>query len=239
MTQRSLRGQALSGRYRRDKKPNCSRSSQACGKICIPKKKTCRIGQKSLGLSAPKRKFQSGYEATLKAEEDKIRKLDYERAIGVDMDGKVIFNRGGDKSHVALTWDDVAKLKGNIITHNHPTHKEFPEGDPRRIGNTFSEDDVRLFCLAKVKEGRAVTDGKYDYSMKPPKDKEWNAWFHATRVNPSFKKHQQQVAVEYMTLINWNRMTLPQAEAKFQHEIWTRVAKDTGIQYTRIKRSEK
>lgn len=89
-----------------------------------------------------------------KAESDIVGN-DYETGIVFSPDGKEIARSNrGDTSGVAidprygvsLTDDELAKVRGNIFTHNHP-------GDE----SSFSDGDLGFFGSQKPKEMRAIT----------------------------------------------------------------------------------
>lgn len=76
----------------------------------------------------------------------------YESAGLYSPDGILILMKDGNKHSVFFTDGEVAKMKGNILTHNHPS------------GSPFSKQDLDMLAYAKLKEIRAA--GKnYTYSM--------------------------------------------------------------------------
>ena len=75
-----------------------------------------------------------------------------ESAIIFDENGNEIWRKKGKKHEVSLTAADMAQIKGNTFTHNHPG------------GSGFSPSDVDVFASGAPKELRAVTKD-YVYSM--------------------------------------------------------------------------
>ena len=67
-------------------------------------------------------------------------------------DGKLIFKKDGSKNTVEFFGEEVGYMKGNILTHNHPS------------GSPFSDFDIFMFVQAQLREIRAA--GKqYTYSF--------------------------------------------------------------------------
>jgi len=76
----------------------------------------------------------------------------YESAGLYSPDGILILMKDGNKHSVFFTDGEVAKMKGNILTHNHPS------------GSPFSDFDIFTFVQAQLREIRAA--GKqYTYSF--------------------------------------------------------------------------
>ena len=76
----------------------------------------------------------------------------YETAGLFTPDGKLIFKKDGSKNTVEFFGEEVGYMKGNILTHNHPS------------GSPFSDFDIFTFVQAQLREIRAA--GKqYTYSF--------------------------------------------------------------------------
>ena len=76
----------------------------------------------------------------------------YETAGLFTPDGKLIFKKDGSKNTVEYFGEEVGYMKGNILTHNHPS------------GSPFSDLDIFTFVQAQLREIRAA--GKqYTYSF--------------------------------------------------------------------------
>jgi hypothetical protein len=87
-------------------------------------------------------------EETLRKSEMAIKDLDYEVAHIIDTDGNLIHVENGQRYEVD---PPAALVKGNILTHNHPSGECF-----------FSLDDIRLIIEEDGYELRAVTqDGRF------------------------------------------------------------------------------
>lgn len=78
--------------------------------------------------------------------------------------GDIVSSIGGKGAQVVF---DPKKIPANsILTHNHP--RSLGESGIRRIGNSFSSDDIRSAIRVNAKEMRAVTP-TYTFSIKRPK----------------------------------------------------------------------
>ena len=151
--------------------------------------------------------------STLEKTEDIIVKQAYESVVTFDANGKTIFWKDGDRDHVQISDGELAYLKGNTLTHNHPS------------SSTFSVDDYGLFFISQLKEMRAVgkdytyvltaPDG-YDYSMG--KGFEYRLGMAQMKVKSSGLEPADWIESNHLTSIEW--------------------AKEMGLDYKRIKRSE-
>lgn len=89
----------------------------------------------------------------------------YETAISFNKNEKVVLNKDGQSRHVAFTVEECRKLKNTIMTHNHPSGWAYPENSVRRIGNSFSEDDILMAVRYDLAGMRAVTPN-YTFVLK-------------------------------------------------------------------------
>ncbi len=79
----------------------------------------------------------------------------YETAIVYDAEGNVVFKKKGTADEVKFTAAELKKMKGCVVTHNHPN------------GSGFSGHDISFLKTAKLSEMRAsVRQGSF--SIKPP-----------------------------------------------------------------------
>lgn len=168
---------------------------------------------------------------TIREAEDAIRRQPYETAIAWNAQGVQILRKEGERYQVVFSDEEVAIITGATLTHNHPSGLSFAENDPRSFGHSFSEDDIRLACLAELSEMRAVTP-KLRFSMKPPHFG-WGLAFWETQVRPSFVEHSQNVWQELDQAFISGAITPAEASIRVLHEVWDRIAKDVGLIYTR------
>lgn len=90
--------------------------------------------------------------AVLEREEKKIVSQKYETSIAFDDDGTEIFRKDGNSGSVDFTNEEILRMRGKTVTHNHPND------------SPFSAKDLRFFAFNRLKEIRAV--GKdYTYTI--------------------------------------------------------------------------
>lgn len=90
-------------------------------------------------------------------QENIIRKNNFETAIVVNKEGKIILTKGGQQYSVGFTKQELSFFKDCVMTHNHPRGWSFKENTLGRIGNSFSFEDILLAIQCDVAEIRAVT----------------------------------------------------------------------------------
>lgn len=209
-----------------DRQLKCGSSSKQCGDACVPKKKKCKTGNVSLKLT-------NHVNAKVEYLEDKIKDLDYERAIFVDAKtGAVLLNKGGQQTSVDFTNEEVTLMRGAIVTHNHPNAYGYPKNHPASKGLSFSQADIQAACVGEVAEMRAVSSG-YRHVLKPPKEG-WHAGTYFFKVKPAYERHEREVIREYQEKIWQGKILIADAEANVNHEVVRRTAQETGMRYERI-----
>ena len=72
-------------------------------------------------------------------------------------DGKFLFQKRGEVSEVQFGIRDLFRLKGTVITHNHPT------------GGSFSDSDIYFLFFSKAAEIRVSTENCSYYIRQPEK----------------------------------------------------------------------
>ncbi len=144
---------------------------------------------------------------------------DFETAAIVDKDGnRVMVQSQGHPSQVSFTKDEIAKVRGNYFTHNHPSSR------------SFSLDDIRLSATHGPLEMRAAGNDGTVYRMSSPRGEVWPS---AERVSESHALHDRGVQAEFMLRIERGELSVADANREHAHEVWTRVSKDLGLNYSR------
>lgn len=122
--------------------------------------------------------FESkGYSSAIKAAEKKIYKDKLETAILLDRKGNTIFSESSNASnYVQFTAEQLIKMKGANLTHNHPS------------GSTFSPEDIavltthglysiratgkeRTYQLSVIKNVKQNKNFAYDYQKAKQENK--------------------------------------------------------------------
>lgn len=78
-----------------------------------------------------------------------------ETAVVYSPNGEFLFQKRGSRNEISFTVGEFLRLKGTIITHNHP------------LGGSFSESDIFLLMKSKAAELRVITEDGV-YFMRPP-----------------------------------------------------------------------
>jgi hypothetical protein len=167
---------------------------------------------------------------TIREQEDLIRRREREWAFAWNSEGHLILEKEGERNKIEFDDEEVALINRATLTHNHPSGLLFAENDPRSFGHSFSEDDIRLACLAELVEVRAVTP-KLRFSMKPPHCG-WNLVFWETRARPSFIKCHQRIWQQLDEAFISGAITPAEASIRVLHETWGQVANEVSLIYT-------
>lgn len=178
--------------------------------------------------AAPKPKKQAAAKSTvvkLQVLEDEIRNLPYEIGAVYDKNGNQVWRQVGEAAMVDIS-DAIDKgvLRGNILTHNHPSSQ------------SFSFPDVRVLMSHQLREIRAVGD-KADYSLSMT-DQFYDEVVKGGRmtwdeVMAVMNQTNNEVRESFQKQVNWGMMTPEEAQFKHGHEVWTRLADKGWFNYTR------
>ena len=110
-----------------------------------------------------------GQKASVHEIENKIRNQKFESLAVVDKNNNVLVFKNGQKSQVGYTPGEQRMMRGNVVTHNHPS------------GSTFSGADIRSFVDSKCSEMRATTASGKTYSLRRNSNYDYNDNSYATR----------------------------------------------------------
>ena len=149
-----------------------------------------------------------------------------------------VFNSKGDivssiEGKGAQVVFDPKKIPANsILTHNHP--RSLGTNGIRRIGNSFSSEDIRSAIDVNAKEMRAVTP-TYTFSVKRPK----GGWgVSADVASKAFADANRTVYKQghsYLTKTGWNESNIARATVTHYHKVMKILAKKYGWEYTKKK----
>ncbi len=149
--------------------------------------------------------------------EKNLVKRDTEKAVLFDTNG-IVFEKEGEQSYVGFTEEEMVLMKDKILTHNHPK------------GTSLSFDDVKLAVKCDMKEMRAC--GKeYVYYVRRPENG-WNVieWPEIENLAEQYNKETRR---EFWDLIDRGKLTPQEASFSHWHKVWTKVAKEVGLDYGR------
>ncbi len=108
---------------------------------------------------------QEGIEQFLEMCENRIKEQPIEYAFIITTAGEALQVKG-TTGQVHIEKVGAEKLKGAIVTHNHPNIYE--DGKLVELGGSFSDDDILMYMIYGIGELRAV-DGEYRYTLKAEK----------------------------------------------------------------------
>lgn len=167
------------------------------------------------------------------AAENKIRHNKTETAVIVKDGKKLIDKSEGRSDAVYFTKDEVKKMKGAVLTHNHPN------------GSGFSEADLGITVNAGIKEMRAVhSNGAYSLkevgnATKSPatfaKDFQANRNKTIKKNDATFYKHQKEYHSGQITVNQFQKIVdgLNGKIEKAQDKWLMKNSKNYGYEYTK------
>lgn len=157
-------------------------------------------------------------ESSLYDWEDEVRADDFETARVVTPEGIEVFTETQHEPHsVNFTGAQNALMKGNILSHNHPS------------GGSLSEADARVAHGRDLEEIRAVgtlksTGQKVEYVIKRPTTG-WKSWYSSKGPADDYDILDNEVGRELMRKATAGEITNQQANDAHMHEIWTRMSR--------------
>ena len=133
--------------------------------------------------------------------------------------GKYILTKRGDINSVRLSVFDYPKLKGAVVTHNHPS------------GGSFSFKDIRFLKNMPVSEIRVATiDGVY-YMRKPDK---WPSSISSSDdLEKALNDIRKELRPKYAKLYNEGKITKIQRHTMFSNEVNRIFSERYGLEYGR------
>lgn len=153
------------------------------------------------------------------AKEREIAGRTTEKGYLFDPEGNVILSKVGGESSISFTRDELTEFANNILTHNHPRD------------SSLSPDDVALAATWNLREIRAV-GAENRHSMRRP-ESGWSRDYWDNTILPSANRHNNEVRTEFTQKIRSGEMTIEKANKLHWHEVWTRVARELGLDYSK------
>lgn len=147
--------------------------------------------------------------ARLDAYESIHREDGVESALVVAPDGKVLLRRTGDRHSVGFSKNELAKMSGAVLTHNHPGEK------------SFSLDDVLLASHAGLSEIRASTTTSL-FSMRPG----MAGWPDGAALSRWYGGADIEVYYTIKPRVDAGQLDRSRAERDHQHVVWSTLAKE-------------
>jgi hypothetical protein len=156
-------------------------------------------------------------------ENERLRyKKDVEQANVYDRSGKLVMVKNGTYNNVFFTDDEVPKLRGTIVTHNHP------------VPSPFSSDDVVMAFRWGLSEIRAVTEN-YLYVLKPPKGQEMFDPSKASNMNYIFLTANSLSYQDFKEALDAGRVNISDMNEVGWDDVLNRFAQRSGVRYERFR----
>jgi hypothetical protein len=155
----------------------------------------------------------------LRETEAQLIKRKTEKAVVFNDDGSIFFEKEGNENSVTFSVDELQLFEDKILTHNHPR------------GSSFSMDDVELATFWNFKGIRAC-GSQYRYYLNRPASG-WSREMWKKKIKPLAEKIHNDVFQQFSELIDKGKLTPEEANYRHWHEVWSRVAKEVGLDYGR------
>lgn len=178
-----------------------------------------RVARPTVARSAQPLRVRAS-SATVESVERSIRNLPIEHAAVFDDAGKLILRKTGTADSVVFTAAETAKLKGSVLTHNHP------------LGGSFSASDVSLAARMDIREIRAVSS-LHTFSLGRPTD----GWpgLSDQEIHAAWDSAKDSVVTQIREMRragSWPH-SLDDSKIMAEHEVMLRVSKQLGATYKR------
>lgn len=140
-----------------------------------------------------------------------------ETAVIYDSKGKVLFQKRGSENEVRFTIAEFMRLKGSIITHNHPS------------GASFSYTDIKLLRRSRAQEIRAATESGVYYMRQPAR---WDSRISSTAdMKREYQKIRNSVRSKYQALYEAGKITKAERHLLSSNEYNKLFSEKYGIDY--------
>lgn len=188
-----------------------------------------KFGQDSAKGIASIKESESPNLSNVEDFEESIRSKKYETAALFDQSGKKILERKGDRTSVVFSEADTKKMRGGIVTHNHPT------------GRSFSLPDYELMVGNRLKSIRAVgidhRGRKNTYVLE-------NTLFDSDQneIDSHLEKFRKRFNARAQFEINKTRQAIRRGENvdavemnfRGQESTWERLTKEFNLNYSKL-----
>lgn len=142
--------------------------------------------------------------------------------------GDIVSSIGGKGAQVVFKYSEIPA--NSILTHNHP--RSLDESGIRRIGNSFSSDDIRTAIKTNAREMRAVTP-TYTFSIKRPKEGWGVSADEATKAFANANRIVSKQGDNYLDRTKWGESSIARVEVTHFHKVMKILAKKYGWDYSK------
>lgn len=148
-----------------------------------------------------------------------------ETAVIMDRSGNVLLRKQGLANVVQFSPDELAKLPGAVLMHNHPGS----------VPESFSVEDIALAVHHRLAEIHAV-DRLYHYTAADPAGN-WSPSYWRDTVSPVVQRVTASVTERMQSALDAGLIAEDQYHGMINHLIWTEVAQEVSLGYRRIERT--
>lgn len=132
-------------------------------------------------------------------------------------DGEYRFSKRGDTSSVSISFLDIPKLRGAVVTHNHPS------------GGSFSFADLKFLKRMPVSEIRVSTSNGSYYIRKP---EEWPQDIGTTaKMENAYNEIRNSLKSKYKKMYNDGKISKIERHILFSDEVNRIFAERYGLKY--------
>lgn len=132
-------------------------------------------------------------------------------------DGEYRFSKRGNTSSVSISVLDIPKLRGGVVTHNHPS------------GGSFSFTDLKFLKRMPISEIRVSTMVGSYYIRKP---EEWPSDIRSTmKMEKAYDEIKNSLKSKYRKLYNDGKITKEDRHRLFLDEVNKTFAERYGLEY--------
>lgn len=140
-----------------------------------------------------------------------------ETAVVYDKDGKFLFQKRGDEKEVSFSIFEFFRLRGNVVTHNHPS------------GGSFSARDIFLLQNGGLAELRAIVEGGVFFARPP---KKWSKDINSLeKIKEIMQDIHKEVAQAYKSVYTENGINQKQLKQMISDETIRIFSERYGLEY--------
>lgn len=162
-------------------------------------------------------KWSEGARRELLMDEEALSVREKETAVVYGPDGRYLFQKRGTGNEVSFTMSEFKRLKGGVVSHNHPA------------GASLSSQDIILLQKSGAAEVRASTASGV-YFMRSPAV--WPKKIHSPdKIIEAYKSIDAEVKVECQDLYNAGMLTKVERFYRRVDETNRRFAERYGLEY--------
>lgn len=141
----------------------------------------------------------------------------FETAIIYNADGSFAFKMKGYSDKVIFTDKQIDKMKGKVLTHNHPN------------GTNFSTHDINMMRYGKLQEIRACNSkGAYVLRLREAWSKELDS---LDLIESAYNRIEDSLLSKHLDLKAQNGLSFSQFIQQLDDDVMTEFAKKYGLDY--------